>query len=202
MKKKAHLFVCSCNNLYLCIIMRLSPYICELLGQRCKRAIRRSADCEFLTLDIETVTGEHIGVNTMKRLLGFISDERQPRLSTLDVIARYLGYDCWETLQALDDKSNSAFESDANEVRSCELCAGQRVAISYLPDRRLLLEYTGNGAYRVMESENSKLMAGDELWLTHLVKGYPLLVSRVIRQGHDLGAFTAGKTQGIDFQLL
>ena len=182
--------------------MIFSAYIQDLLRQKCCSPLRLPCDVERLALDIESATGEHIGVNTMKRLLGFISDERQPRLSTLDVIARYLGYDCWETLQALDDKSNSAFESDANEVRSCELCAGQRVAISYLPDRRLLLEYTGNGAYRVMESENSKLMAGDELWLTHLVKGYPLLVSRVIRQGHDLGAFTAGKTQGIDFQLL
>lgn len=202
-KKKAHLFVRSCNNLYLCIIMRLSPYICELLGQRCKRAIRRSADCEYLTLDIETVTGEHIGVNTMKRLLGFIEDERQPRMSTLDVIAQYLGYDHWETLRVHDEEhSNSDFDEDRNEVLASSLRAGQHVVVSYLPNRRVTMVYMGDNRFRVTESINSKLLAEDVLTLTHLVRNYPLLVSDVIREGRSLGAFTAGKAQGIDFELL
>jgi hypothetical protein len=203
MKKKAHLFVCSCNNLYLCIIMRLSPYICELLSQRCKRAIRRSADCEFLTLDIETVTGEHIGVNTMKRLLGFIEDERQPRMSTLDVIAQYLGYDHWETLRVHDEEhSNSDFDENRDEVLVSSLKVGQHVVVSYLPNRRVTMAYMGDNRFRVIESINSKLLAEDVLTLTHLVRNYPMLVSGVVREGQSLGAFTAGKAQGIDFELL
>jgi len=64
------------------------------------------------------------------------------------------------------------------------------------------LEYTGDNHFRVIESEHSKLLAGDLLTLTHIVRDYPLLVSRVERDGQDLGAFTAGKAQGIDFDLL
>lgn len=81
----------------------------------------------LLALDVESVTGEHIGVNTLKRLLGFIDDEREPRISTLDVIARYLGFENWEMLKIFDDRSNSSFESSAKEVRVTDLSVGQCV---------------------------------------------------------------------------
>jgi hypothetical protein len=62
--------------------MKFSPYITGLLRQKSQKDFRMSGDCEFLALDIESVTGEHIGVNTLKRLLGFIDDEREPRTET------------------------------------------------------------------------------------------------------------------------
>jgi hypothetical protein len=182
--------------------MKLSPFICQLLATQCGRDLRYSADCDFLALDIESKTGEHIGVNTMKRLLGFINDERSPRMSTLDVIARYLGYEHWEALRLSDENcSNSVFD-DRAELLASSLVVGQQVAISYPPNRRLTIEYTGDNHFQVVQSEHSKLLAGDLLTLTHIVKGYPLLVSDVTRDGLSLGSFTAGKSQGIDFELI
>lgn len=182
--------------------MTFSPYIRELLSERLRRPIRVSADCEQLTLDIESLTGEHLGVNTVKRLLGFIEDERTPRTSTLDVIARYLGFDSWEELRLFDDKSNSSFGATDDELPLSSLSVGQSVLITYLPDRRLTMEYQGNGRFIVLSSENSKLQTGDVLTITHIVKGYPLLVSEVRRVGQSLGSFTAGKSQGINFECL
>ena len=182
--------------------MKLSPYITELLREKSGNEIRLSRDCELLALDVESVTGEHIGVNTMKRLLGFIADEREPRTSTLDIIARYLGYDDWETLRLMDaNSSNSSFD-DRDEYLACYLEIGQRVLVSYPPNRTLTIENQGDNHFIVLESENSKLLKGDQLTLTHLVRGYPLLVADVMREGKSLGAFTAGKAQGIDFELL
>lgn len=182
--------------------MKFSPYTTNLLKQKCGKDIRLSADCEYLALDIESVTGEHIGVNTLKRLLGFIDDEREPRISTLDVIARYLGFDHWDALSVYDNKSNSSFECSADEVRVGDLTVNQHVQISYLPDRQIELEYMGGQRFRVLRSSNSKLAVGDELAVTHLVQGYPLLVSEVVRNGQSLGSFTAGKAQGIRFKIL
>ena len=164
--------------------------------------IRLSRDCELLTLDIESATGEHIGVNTMKRLLGFITDERMPRTSTLDVIAHYLGFAHWEELIEIEDNGNSDFNGSDDEIRSADLQVGCKVEITYLPDRQVVFSYLGGNRYRVVQSLNSKLLAGDQLTLTHIVRGYPLLVAEVIRDGQNLGAFTAGKAQGIDFDLL
>ena len=182
--------------------MKLSPYITELLREKSGNEIRLSRDCELLALDVESVTGEHIGVNTMKRLLGFIADEREPRTSTLDIIARYLGYDDWEALRLMDaNSSNSSFD-DRDEYLACYLEIGQRVLVSYPPNRTLTIENQGDNHFIVLESENSKLQKGDQLTLTHLVRGYPLLVADGTREGISVDPFTAGKAQGIDFELL
>ena len=53
--------------------MRLPFHIIQLLKEKLGKDLRLPSDCEFLALDIESKTGEHIGVNTMKRLLGFIN---------------------------------------------------------------------------------------------------------------------------------
>lgn len=182
--------------------MKFSPYVTDLLRQKSNKEFRLSADCEYLALDIESVTGEHIGVNTLKRLLGFIDDEREPRISTLDVIARYLGFDHWDALSVYDSRSNSSFESSSEEIRVCDLTVGQRVQVNYLPDRQIELEYLGSNRFRVQKSINSKLMADDETTITHIVQGYPLLISEVIRDGKSLGSFTAGKAQGVRFKIL
>ena len=182
--------------------MKFSLYVTDLLKQKSGRDFRLSGDCEYLALDIESVTGEHIGVNTLKRLLGFIDDEREPRPSTLDIIARYLDFENWEVLSIYDDRSNSSFESSNEEIRVTDLSVGQDILISYLPDRQVEIQYLGLNRFRVLNSINSKLRAGDEITLTHIVQGYPLLVSEVIRDGESLGSFTAGKAQGIRFEIL
>lgn len=183
--------------------MKLSPYIKELLSKQCGRDIATAADCTLVALDIESKTGEHVGVNTLKRLLGFIDDEREPRLSTLNIIARYLNQDCWPTLKLLDDNAgNSDFNDTLTELHAAQLKPGAMIEITYLPNRRLVIKCQGNNSFVVVESENGKLRVGDTLHLDHLVRGYPLLVSEVVRGGTSLGTFTAGKAQGIQFKLL
>jgi hypothetical protein len=182
--------------------MRLSPFVTEMLAKRCGHTIRHSSDCDYIALDIESVTGEHIGVNTIKRLLGFIADERTPRYSTLDILARYLGYNDWGALRLADEGfSNSEF-GERTELIVCHLVKGQEVHLTYPPNRSLNLLYEDDNKFRVTKSQNSKLQTGDLLTLTHIVRGYPLLISEVERDGCCLGSFTAGKAQGIDFELV
>jgi hypothetical protein len=81
------------------------------------------------------------------------------------------------------------------------MVSGQRLVITYAPNRILTIEHLDGNHFQVIASENSKLREGDLLTLSHIVRYYPLLVSEVIRDGKSLGAFTAGKAQGIDFEL-
>lgn len=183
--------------------MKLSPAITKLLSRQCGRELTTANDCTVLALDIESRTGDHLGVNTIKRLLGFINDEREPRDATLNIIAHYLGYDNWDTLRLVDEEEgNSGFGAGVDELHAGDLREGARVVITYHPGRWLMLELTHGNSFAVVESENSKLQKGDLITLDHMVQGYPLLVSRVVRAGHDLGSFTAGKAQGINFEIV
>ena len=139
----------------------------------------------------------------MKRLVGMIDDEREPRLSTLDIVAHYLGHQDWEELKLFDKGSNSAFgDDDEGVLQTSNLPEDSIIAVSYPPDRVLKFRHLGGGRFIVEQSEHSKLHVGDVLTVTHFVKGYPLLASDVTRDGESLGAFTAGKERGIDFQIL
>lgn len=182
--------------------MILSYKIIDLLKERSGYELRIASDIERLSLDIESATNEHIGVNTLKRLLGFIDDERSPRSTTLDVIARYLGYANWDVLEELNGGSNSDFNATETVLDVNNLDEGQIVSISYQPDRKLKIRYTGNQTFVVEESENSKLKVGDELHISHLANNFPLYVNNVVRDGRSLNSFTAGKAQGINFTLL
>ena len=177
--------------------MKLPFHVIELLKRKSGNDLRLPADCELLSLDIQGKTGVRIGATTLKRLLGFAQDERTPHASTLDAIARYLGYAHWEELAKIEDQGNSDFNSSDDEVRSADLQVGKVVEIAYLPDRVVTLRYLGNNRYKVEQSQNSKLQADDEVEILNFVLHHPLLVVQVWRNGESLGQFTAGRVSGL-----
>ncbi len=177
--------------------MKLPLHIIELLESKAKHGIRLPSDCEYLSLDIESKTGVRVGATTLKRLLGFAADERTPHATTLDAIARYLGYAHWDELAKIEDKGNSGFDAPDEEIRSVDLPAEAVVEIAYLPDRIVRLRYLGDNHYRVEESINSKLLVSDELEILNFVLHHPLLVVNVWRDGKSIGPFTAGRVSGL-----
>lgn len=177
--------------------MKLPFHIIELLKRRSGNDLRIPSDCELLSLDIQSKTRVRVGATTLKRLLGFAQDERTPHITTLDAIARYLGFAHWEELTKIEDRGNSDFNSSDDEVRSADLQAGMLVEITYLPDRVVTLKYLGNNLYRVEQSLNSKLQTGDEVEILNFVLHHPLLVVQVWRNGESLGQFTAGRVSGL-----
>lgn len=177
--------------------MKLSFHVIELLKRKSGSGLRLPSDCELLSLDIESKTGVRIGATTLKRLLGFAQDERQPHTSTLDAIAHYLGYAHWDELAKIEDQGNSDFDSPDGEVRSANLQVGCEVEITYLPDRWVVLFYLGNNRYKIQQSENSKLLVGDEVEILSFVLHHPLLVMQVWRSGQSLGQFTAARISGL-----
>ena len=83
--------------------MKLPFNVIELLKRKSGSDLRLPSDCQLLSLDIEGRTGVHVGATTLKRLLGFVPDERVPHQTTLDIIAQYLGYAHWEELTNIED---------------------------------------------------------------------------------------------------
>ncbi len=168
-----------------------------LIEQRFGREIRYPADVDALHYDVLEATGESISVNTLKRLLGMVTDVKQARQFTLDTIARYVGHDTWEAMtQFAKEKGNSDFE-DVESVVVASLCEGDMIELTYPPDRIVRMRHTRGDECVVIESVNGKLREGDVVDVPHLVLGYPLYAKNVTRGGVALGSFTAGKIGGI-----
>lgn len=177
--------------------MTIPKEIRRNLEAKLGKEIRLPTDCVILALDIEQVTRQHIGTNTLKRLLGFIHDEREPRTTTLDIIASYLGYESWQTLMLAEENSNSDFQISEGGIDVCQLPIHTKVQIKYYPNRKVIMEYQGNYLFRVIVSENSKLQVDDTIEVHHILPSFPLIASNVIRAGKSLGKFSAGQAFGL-----
>ena len=182
--------------------MRFSLFVEQKLREKSGLRLSTASEIERLVHAIESVTHEHVGVNTVKRLLGYHSDEREPRTATLDVIARYLGFDTWKELQEVESKSNSAWGTTEGEINVATLPEGKKIIITYRPDRQLILQHGQGNSFSVLDSTNSKLLPGDTIDVATIIKGYPLIVDNVRRDGRDKGRFIAGQLQGIRFEII
>lgn len=174
----------------------LHPLIIEKIEERLGHSISTPADCEALSKDIEARTGEHLGVNTLKRMVGLLDSTVEPRQTTLNVLASYLGYSNWLVLNLItSNEGNSEFDG-GQRILPTQLQPGKKVQFTYDPDRDVTLVYEGGELFRVTDSHRSKLLPGDLVSVQQFVLGQPLVCS-VLRGDKSLGTLTAGKLAGL-----
>lgn len=154
--------------------------------------------CEALAMAIKEATGEALGTTTLKRMLGFVTGPASARRSSLDILARYLGYPDYNLLSAdLGEDTDISDFSPVESIDSADLERGEQIRISYHPNRVLLLGYMGDNRYVVKESRGSKLLKGDRLIIAGFYVGFELIISDVERGGMHLGPYRAAKQGGL-----
>lgn len=173
--------------------------ILKRLREKAGVDMTKSVDFEILAQAIKDKTNESLGVNTLKRLFGYKTDKVVPRLSTMDIIAQFLGCPDYEALikDLGEDADISLFTPiECLEVKDLE--KGTQVRIAYDPNRVFFLTYLGDTKFIVNEVEGSKnILKGDILTITQLAVGHRLVVAQVNRDGEDLGSYEAAKYKGI-----
>lgn len=181
---------------------RIIPELNYLLTQVEKHYGRRlatSTDFEALSVFIEHETGELLSASTLKRLWGYVSSHPTPRKDTLDILCRFIGFrDFGAFCDSL--KTTEAFASSfltEKAVYASDLKEGMTVTLGWNPNRLVKLQYLGDGTFEVTASENSKLRTGDRFEISHLMKGYPLFIPRILREGQYTPAYIAGNNGGL-----
>ena len=178
----------------------LSKMTIAHIEKRYGKPIRYPYDCMELSLAIETKVGQPISVNTVKRLLGFITEAREPRLYTLDLIAKYLDFENWDVyLESIKNVNISEFKLFGG-IFSFNLKLNDQIEFHYFPDREVIIQYRGKkDRFQVVKAENCQLQVGDEISIYKFLLNHPVFVGEVIRNGDDLGSYIAGKEGGLSF---
>ena len=60
------------------------------------------------------------------------------------------------------------------------------------------MRYLGDFTFEIEKSVNSKLKIGDRFELSDIILGYPLFITRILRDGEYTPAFVAGQGGGIN----
>lgn len=150
-----------------------------------------------LQKDIESATGERLSVNTIRRLTGSLSYSGSQRISTMDIIAEYLGYQDAKGLLAYIDDHTSDFGQSPSLIDLGELQPGTKVELEWAPNRRIRLNHIEGPRYMVEEASNSKLKEGDILEVGMVAEGMPFILRDVIRGDTHLGPYTAAPESGL-----
>ena len=176
-------------------------YLLSEVESRYGRRIETSTDFESLSIVIEHTIGEMISASTLKRLWGYVSLNPTPRIATLNVLARFAGHQDFKSFcESLKD--SKAFVSTfftSEYLASSDLEAGNDVIIGWAPDRMVTLMYLGENMFELKESVKSKLKQGDRFELSEIIKKYPLVISRILRDGEYTPSYIAGQQGGINY---
>ena len=163
------------------------------------RRVATTTDFESLSVVIEHEIGELLSASTLKRLWGYVGDRRVPRADTLDILSKYCGKkDFREFCAWLAEESGVDSEFISSRfIRSCDLAAGDNLALGWAPDRLVRVAYLGGERFRVISSGNSKLKAGDEFEADGFLLNFPLYITAIYREGEVLPSYVAGRVHGL-----
>ncbi|MBR5042844.1 MAG: hypothetical protein IKX67_06355 [Bacteroidales bacterium] len=179
---------------------KTSPEVLELKKQveaRLNRRIKTPKDFLFLRSAIWDINHEIISATTLKRLWGYIQGADETRCSTLDILSRFLDFKDWEDYLNHIDQSDGSNPIRSFHISSDTLKTGDRLSISWKPDRRCILRYLGNSEFVVEMAENSKLQVGDTFSATLFILNEPLYLNNYVHDGNPPVPFVVGNRDGL-----
>ena len=162
-----------------------------------------SNDFVELSERIQTKIHEYVSVNTLKRIWNFIDDGNVPSVTTLSLLARFLDFKNWEAFLVHLDHTATSQEFLGKGIRSNSLKKGDRLKITWEPNRQIVIMYTGDNSFVVEQSINSKLAVGDTFKSLYFFNSQPLFIDELIHDGFDKPmSYICGKKGGVKVELL
>lgn len=171
----------------------------RLVEKTYDKDLNTTTDFEEFSFNLQQKQNKRISASTLKRLWGYVNDTHKPRVVTLDTLSEYIGYHNFAAFKAWL-KSSPQYSSsffDAPQLTSNSLKVGDRIEIGWSPNRLVRLSYQGDSKYEVVFSENSKLKTGDVFITGCFIKGQPLYLPFIIREGVHTQPFVAGRNGGL-----
>lgn len=171
----------------------------KLLCEAVERQMNRASDFVFLQAYVFERTRENIGLNTLKRIWNYGNAPVVPRIFTLDVLSKAIGYRNFEDLKHFygDEGADSSDKVFGKVVSSSDLRPGDRVTLSWDPGRRCTVEYLGSNAYRVLSSEQTKLKPGNTFQTAFFATGSPLILSNLVQDDSFATLYEIGRKSGV-----
>ena len=177
-----------------------SPETQELLKQiEDRTGIKPKSPADFNRLSdiIWESTREQLSASTLKRLWGYFKSVGTIRNSTLVILARFLGFNGWEDYVENLYQDNGSDPVLSPLIKVEDLSIGDRITVSWKPNRRCTFRYLGNQQFIVEVAVHSKLRANDTLCCSVFIKGAPLYLPDLVQGDNPPVAVVAGKKDGL-----
>jgi len=196
------LFCLSFANLNFSLYLRtmkqeiLKQEVVKMLGHQ----LTEARDFDGLSDLLLSHTHERLSPTTLKRFWGYLKNEEvQTRRHTFDVLARFVGYRDYEDFCEHAERLNEV-QSGIKAVEKIiteGMRRGQRLIITWRPDRKIMVRHMGNSQFEIVEAENTKLSVGDTFRCHLMIQHEPLYLDEVAHQGQPVMVYVAGQKDGV-----
>ncbi len=183
----------------------MTKQLCKDIETALCHKIKTPRDFEFLRQRIYARQHILMSRTTLMRIWGYIDDNVKPRTNTLDVLARFLGYrDSEEYSQnsLLPKEQQSSPVMNRRLSVASTLAPGDRVRLTWQPDRVCNVEYVGDLKFCVVASENTRLRPGDTFQCSLIIEDEPLYIDNLVQADMLPVAYVCGKKSGVRFEYL
>ena len=192
-------------------VVRTSPAdklgaLCHAVELAVDRRLLTPKDFDLLSERVWIRTGEMVSRNTLRRIWGRISDDTSPRPSTLGILSRFVGYRDYDAFcRGCSDAGTEASLTFMGRRLSVVngLQPGDRVRLTWQPDRVCDVVYNGSMHFRVTHSERTRLKEGDTFLCALIVEGQPLYLDQLQQTGQPPTTYICGRLSGgVRFELM
>jgi len=104
--------------------------ICQEVERTLGREICSTRDFEWLSQLLRQRIGEQVSASTLKRLWGYVPYDGEPRLSTLNTLARFIGYPSYAAFESTGQAAQSNLVL-GKKVTSDDLRTGDRIRLAW-----------------------------------------------------------------------
>lgn len=181
-------------------MQKTSPEIAELkhrIETNLKRKMKTPIDFIFLSGAVFDRTRETMSPTTLKRLWGYLDGADQTRNSTLEILSQFLGFSDWDQFIEEINKDNGSDKVLSPHIEVKELNVGDKVRVSWRPDRRCTFRYLGDQQFEVEAAENSKLKVGNTFYCSLFILGESLYLSQLVQGKNPPIDFVVGNKGGL-----
>ncbi len=178
--------------------------LCIDIERALGKELRTPKDFEILHERIYNRLHIFISATTLKRVWGYLEDGVQSRQGTLDILARFIGFQDYEDYETNASTYKHGLQSSPVMSRKLnvdeELKTGDRLRITWHPERVCEVTYLGKLNFRVDNSKNTRIKKGDIFQCSLFIEGEPLYIDNLIQDNQPPVAYVCGKKSGIRFE--
>lgn len=169
------------------------------IEQQVGQQLQSPADFQLLIQQIWEKQHAVLSLSTIKRLWGYVESNGEPRLSTLNTLAKFLDFADWNAyLVALEQRGGTESAMFTGEgIQTADLQAGDKVAVAWQPNRQCTFRYIGDNQFVVEDSKNAKLQQGTTFSAARFMIGQPMYLDNILLADGTRTSYVAGKRNGL-----
>ncbi|MBR1464079.1 MAG: hypothetical protein IJ604_12015 [Prevotella sp.] len=184
--------------------MENTELLCKAVEAAIGHKMRVPKDFEELRERIYARLRLLISPTTLKRVWQYLPNDNIPGQRTLDTLARFIGYSDYESFCQHASNPDVIVSSPviSRHINVLEdLIENDQLTLSWQPDRLCNVRYLGNLQFRVIDSQNTRLLKGDYFQCGLIIEGEPLYLSRLLHGDNPPANYVCGKKGGVRFEI-